>query len=176
MILVAIGSNLPSPDGSTPRQNCERALRLLEREEVRVVDRSRWYRSAAWPPSDQPAFVNGVARVETAFSPMALLECLHRVEAEMGRVRGRPNMARIIDLDLLAFAGQVRCPGQDDDPAALRLPHPRLQERAFVLLPLQEIAPEWTHPVSRRSVAQMIAGLPDRQDCAVMQGPLAEMP
>jgi 2-amino-4-hydroxy-6-hydroxymethyldihydropteridine diphosphokinase len=157
MILVAVGSNLAGPTGS-PQGNCEAALTALAAEGVRVVRRSRWYRSPPWPESEarrQPWYVNGVIVVETALDPEALLAAMHRVEASMGRVRGPDtvNAARPIDLDLIDYDGRV-C------EAAPILPHPRLGARAFVLRPLSEVAPEWVHPVTRTPLATLLAGLP----------------
>ena len=122
MILIAIGGNLTGPDGAPPRENCERALAVLRREGIEILARSRWYRSAAWPPSDQPDYVNGVIRVQSEGPPEALLRRLHDIEAEMGRVRGTANMARVIDLDLLAFGDQIRGNRPHDGPKQLKLP------------------------------------------------------
>ncbi len=166
MILVAVGANLAEPGGTGPMENCERALALLEADGLAILARSRWYRSAPWPRSDQPDYVNGVARVEAHGSPEALMRRLHAIEARMGRIRGAANAARPIDLDLLAFGRLVRGARPERDPTRLRLPHPRLQDRAFVLFPLAEVAPTWTHPASGRSVEEMIADLTEDQDCA----------
>ncbi len=169
MILVAVGANLPDAGGAGPTENCARALALLKADGLAVVARSRWYRSAPWPRADQPAYVNGVARVEARGSPEALLRRLHAIEARMGRIRGAPGAARVIDLDLLAFGRLVRGAESKAARTQLQLPHPRLQDRAFVLFPLREVAPTWTHPVSGRSVEEMISDLADDQDCAPIE-------
>ena len=122
---------------------------------MRTVARSRWYRSAPVPPSDQPWFVNGVAAVETTLDPAALLALLHSVEARFGRVRREKNAARVLDLDLLAYGERVSAP--DDVPV---LPHPRLHQRAFVLRPLAELAPNWRHPRLGMGVQALLAALP----------------
>ena len=113
------------------------------------------------PPSDQPWFVNGVAAVATALAPAPLLALLHRIEAAFGRVRGAPNAARALDLDLLAYGARVQTP----PPGSLEptLPHPRLADRAFVLLPLAEVAPAWYHPATGRPLTELIGALADAQ-------------
>lgn len=155
LILVAIGANLPSRFGP-PAAACEAALRALEERGMVLVRRSRWWESAPVPLSDQPWYVNGVVAVETALSPAALLAELHAVEDVMGRVRTVRNAARVIDLDLLAY-------GQEVLDGNLVVPHPRLAERAFVVLPLAEVAADWRHPVTGASVREMAAALPPGQ-------------
>ena len=164
-IFVALGANLRGPGGDPPRRNCERALAMIAAGGAAVLRRSRWYASAPAPPSDQPDFVNGVARLATDLAPAALLALLQGIEARLGRRRGPRNAARVIDLDLLDWRGRVvgRPAG---DAGRLVLPHPRLHERAFVLLPLQEVAPGWRHPVTGAPIERILAGLPPGQVCA----------
>ncbi|MFN8760134.1 MAG: 2-amino-4-hydroxy-6-hydroxymethyldihydropteridine diphosphokinase [Tagaea sp.] len=158
MILVALGANLPRA-ADTPAQTIDAAIAALDRGATRVRARSRLYESPPWPqPSDQPWYVNAVVRLETAFDPEALLAHLHAIEREFGRVRGSRNAARTLDLDLLDYEGRVR----DGDPT---LPHPRLATRAFVLLPLRDVAPEWRHPLDGRTLAALIAALPTGEIC-----------
>ena len=124
VILVGLGANLASPTHGPPRLTCEAALAELECAGVGIEARSRWYESAPIPPSDQPWYVNGVARLSTALEPAGLLAFLHDIERRLGRVRGAANAARVIDLDLLAHGDRVSDGG--DGPV---LPHPRLAER-----------------------------------------------
>jgi 2-amino-4-hydroxy-6-hydroxymethyldihydropteridine diphosphokinase len=158
VILVGLGANLENPLHGPPRETLAAALARLEEAGVAVRARSPWYRSAPVPLSDQPWYVNAVAEVATERSPAELLELLHAVERGLGRVRGMRNAARSADLDLLDYDSLVSEPGTV--PA---LPHPRLHERAFVLLPLRDIAPSWRHPQLGRSVGELIAALPSDQ-------------
>lgn len=152
MILIALGSNLPSRAGS-PTDTLHAALAELAREHVRVVAVSSFYETPAWPNAADPAFVNAAARIETALSPRVLIARLHEVEQLFGRERGERNAPRTLDLDLLDYEGRV----EDGSPV---LPHPRIASRGFVLVPLRDIAPQWTHPVTGRSLDALIAALP----------------
>ncbi len=158
-ILIAFGANLPSRYGA-PQETLAAALRRLEERGLRILARSRFWLTEPVPVSDQPWFVNGVCAVETALEPEALLALLHAVEAEFGRVRSLPNAPRVLDLDLLAHGRRIvpAQPGQ-----GLCLPHPRLGERAFVLLPLRDVAPGWVHPCSGDTLLSLIARLPADQ-------------
>jgi 2-amino-4-hydroxy-6-hydroxymethyldihydropteridine diphosphokinase len=157
-ILIGLGANLPSPEHGPPVATLEAALAALAGRGLRIRARSRWWQSAPLPVSDQPWYVNGVVEVETALGPEALLALLHEVEAAFGRHRSIPNAPRILDLDLLAYGRLVR-PG----PQPPLLPHPRMAERAFVLHPLAEIRPDWRHPATGLSVAELVARLAPEQ-------------
>src|SRR5258707_3295100 len=121
MFVIGLGATLSRQRYGAPRKALEAALGYLEAEGVSVRRHSRWYETAPVPISDQPWYVNGVAVVATGLEPLALLAVLHRIEAEIGRVRGEVNAARAIDLDLLAYGERVMPP-----PGRLLLPHPRL--------------------------------------------------
>lgn len=146
MILVAIGANLPGPDGAPPLTTCRRAALALDAlPGLRLVALSRWWETAAWPDPSGPRFINGVARLAAcagapAWEPEALLGALHAIEARFGRTRGEPNAPRTLDLDLVDFEGEVR-----DGPGCV-LPHPRAHLRGFVMVPLLEVAPGWVEP------------------------------
>ena len=157
MILVGLGSNLSHSTHGSPHQVLEEALVALESEGVQIIRCSRWHLSEPIPQSDQPWFVNGVIAFMTDLLPDQLLLRLHYVETCFGRIRNIQGEARILDLDLLAYGDTVR----DDD--TLMLPHPRLSERAFVLLPLREVAPNWRHPISGFTVQELITRLPTMQ-------------
>lgn len=165
MILIAIGANLPHADGATPLETCRwAAAQVAAIPGLRVVARSRWYESAPIPPSGQPPYVNGVVAAEVAagtpdgeaVTPESLLRALQAIEARAGRVRSVANAARPLDLDIVAMGDVVRAA---PDPI---LPHPRMGGRAFVLLPLRDVAPGWVDPSSGRTVEDLIAALPDQ--------------
>ena len=156
MILIGLGANLPSAAGP-PRATLEAALARLEASGVHITGCARWYRTAPVPASDQPWFVNGVVRVESALDPKALLALLRRIEGEFGRRRTAPNAARSLDLDIIDYDGRI------ETTPDLVLPHPRMQDRGFVLYPLADIAPGWRHPVSGKTVEELISALPSGQ-------------
>jgi 2-amino-4-hydroxy-6-hydroxymethyldihydropteridine diphosphokinase len=163
MILIGLGANLPAPDGSPPLGTVQKAVTQLGTlPGLRLCGVSRLYLSEPIPPSAQPLYVNAVAALEISPGagepdPLRLLRWLQRIEVDAGRVRGEPNAARTLDLDIIAMGpagGAVRIA---PDPV---LPHPRAHLRAFVLIPLLDVAPDWVHPILRRSAAELLRDLP----------------
>jgi 2-amino-4-hydroxy-6-hydroxymethyldihydropteridine diphosphokinase len=120
---------------------------------VKAGVRSRWFSTAPVPASDQPRYINGVLRLTCDLAPAGLLAALAGLEQAFGRVRGVPDAARTLDLDIIDMGGLVR---DAPDPV---LPHPRAHVRAFVLYPLRDVAPRWVHPVSGRDIGGLIAAL-----------------
>jgi len=160
MILVGIGANLPSDRFGDPMDTCEAACDALERLDfVHIIARSGWFESAPVPLSDQPWFINGVVQVDTKLPPNELLGALHSIEADFGRVRSERNAPRVLDLDLLAY-DDIKI--TDSSP---QIPHPRMHVRAFVLLPLAKINPDWVHPQNGAKLADLIEKLPKDQLC-----------
>lgn len=158
-IFIGAGANLPHPSYASPRETLQAALLELDRRETRVLRYSRWYRTAPVPASDQPWYVNVVAEVATPLSADALLATLHEIEELFGRVRSVPNAARLVDLDLLDYRGEIAGP----QPGKATLPHPRMAGRAFVLRPLADLAPAWRHPISGISIQDLLKALPADQ-------------
>lgn len=154
-VIIAIGSNLPAADGSTPLQTCHWAVGAIARlAGVTGLVRARWYASAAQPAGSGPPYVNGAVHFNLEATPASLLAALQAIEHQAGRTRPAPNAPRTLDLDIIDMGGQVRAA---PDPI---LPHPAAHRRAFVLHPLRDLAPNWTHPVTRQSVHTLLATLP----------------
>ena len=152
MILIALGANLPGRCGPPPA-TLAAAKEAMEKRGIRVLRSSATYLTAPVPASDQPWYHNAVVHVETDLSPLRLLEALQEIESDLGRVRGARNAARIIDLDLLAYNDEIL------DRPELIVPHPRMHERAFVLTPLRDIAPDWAHPVLGETVSGLLENM-----------------
>jgi len=154
MIYVAVGGNLPSTYGS-PMETCEAAVKQLEAAGLTVSAKSSWYETEPVPKSMQPSFINNVVQIETDLDSTALLKLLLKIEKQMGRQRSFKNAPRVIDLDMIAYNDEIN--GSD----FLTLPHPRMQDRAFVLYPLAEIAPDWHHPVLKKTAVELKDALSD---------------
>ncbi|MGB3148163.1 MAG: 2-amino-4-hydroxy-6-hydroxymethyldihydropteridine diphosphokinase [Paracoccaceae bacterium] len=175
---LALGANQNSSLGS-PRATLSHALIELheaverQNESLQLLSVSRFFQSPAFPPGSGPDFVNAVAAVETSLNAEGLLAHLHGVEAWANRVRTGRWQPRTLDLDLLAMGGEIAPDAEEltrwitlppekqakDAPERLILPHPRLQDRAFVLIPMAEIAPLWRHPLTGKTVAEMTEDL-----------------
>ncbi|HEY2070912.1 MAG TPA: 2-amino-4-hydroxy-6-hydroxymethyldihydropteridine diphosphokinase [Rhizomicrobium sp.] len=151
-VIVALGSNVASCAGS-PRETLHAAIVELMRKGLQVLATSRFYESPAWPDSSDPPFINAVSKIQTDLPPTALLACLHEIERGFGRERGARNAPRTLDLDI------IDCDGKIVD-GSLTLPHPRMSTRGFVLIPLRDVAPDWRHPITGKTVSEMIAELP----------------
>jgi 2-amino-4-hydroxy-6-hydroxymethyldihydropteridine diphosphokinase len=158
MILAGIGGNLESAQFGPPRETLSAALAALKDKHIRILTRSGWYRTEPVPRSDQPWFINAVISLATDLDPNDLLTFLQTIETRFGRVRREANAARVLDLDILDYQGQVM------DTCSLVLPHPKLHQRRFVLAPIAEIAPDWRHPIWGLSAAQLLSRLPGVQE------------
>ena len=157
MILVALGSNIGGPWGS-PRQAVMRALVELNQFPVKLKMASSLIITKPYGVLNQPDFVNAVALIETALSPEALMAKLHAIERAAGRRRRKRWGPRCLDLDLLDYHGLTRS-GARNTLKPLRLPHPGIADRKFVLAPMLEVAPTWRHPINHQTASDMLKKL-----------------
>jgi 2-amino-4-hydroxy-6-hydroxymethyldihydropteridine diphosphokinase len=150
-IYLSLGSNL-----GDRRANLARAVQLLNASGVRVLRVSSIFETEPMYLVAQPRFLNQVVEAETALFPRQLLSTARGIEKTVGRKPGTQNGPRVIDIDIVLFAKSVlNFPG-------LVVPHPRMAERRFVLEPLAELAPDLRHPVTRRTVREMLAQVMDQ--------------
>ena len=160
MILIGLGANLPTEKFGSPRAALGAALHAIEQKGIQIKQRAPWYQTAPVPISDQPWYVNGVAELTTDQSPSEVIAILLELENSFGRVRTARYAPRILDLDLLAYKDQIII---GTTPSDLTVPHPRMQGRSFVVLPLRNIAPVWCDPVSGLTINEIANQLPKDQ-------------
>lgn len=178
---IGLGGNLSSAEGRPEATLTAALTRLAAVPGLRLRAVSRFFRTPAFPPGSGPDYVNAAALVDTTLAPEALLAALHAIESDLGRERTTRWAARVVDLDLLvagdailpSAAEQARwraLPSEDQrraTPTTLILPHPRLQDRGFVLIPLLDIAPGLRVPGLDRTVAELARALPETDRAAI---------
>lgn len=158
MKIIALGANLPSDYGS-PAETLQAAVRAIAGRGITVIAASHIWITAPVPfHADHPWYHNGVIAVESELGPHALLAQLLDIEQAFGRVRTVRNAPRLLDLDLIAYDDAIIGDGPD-----LIVPHPRMHERAFVLMPLSDIADDWTHPQMGVNLKTLLAAVPADQ-------------
>jgi 2-amino-4-hydroxy-6-hydroxymethyldihydropteridine diphosphokinase len=181
-LLVALGANLPFGD-NPPAETLWQATKALSKEGMSLLALSRFYATPCFPAGAGPDYVNAAAVLQSdgVDDLASILARLHAVEARFGRERAQRWGMRTLDLDLLAVGDSVLPNAATQDrwrlmpadaqiavaPDQLILPHPRLQDRAFVLVPLADVAPDWVHPRTGLTVLQMLAALPTTDRDAV---------
>ena len=153
VVYISLGSNLGDRAAMIAR-----ALAAMNSASIRVLRESSLYLTEPVGTPGQAWFLNAVVEAETSLLPLQLLHALLKIERELGRRRITPHGPRTIDLDLLFYGSSV-IRGRE-----LEIPHPRLTERKFVLIPLAQIAPEFRHPILHKSVTQLLAETPDRSE------------
>lgn len=164
MIVIGFGANEDSRFGQ-PAATFERAYDALSEQNIQILQKSSlWATSPVGDNSGDRLFINAIISVTTNLQPQELMSTLLNIEQEFGRKRSYQNAPRGIDLDLIVYNGQVI---QADD---LTLPHPRMDSRGFVLWPLQEIAPDFIHPVSQKPISALISELADDQKGEIYEG------
>jgi 2-amino-4-hydroxy-6-hydroxymethyldihydropteridine diphosphokinase len=172
--LVALGSNI-SDDLDKSLNVVEQSIEIISVNSMKLLNKSQFYQTPAFPIGSGPDFINCVLSVETDLSPDELLIVFHEIEATLGRKRGKRWEQRVIDIDLLCYEDLVK-PNKSivtewidmalseqikRTPEHLILPHPRIQDRAFVLVPMADVAPNWRHPVIGQTTLEMRDALPN---------------
>ncbi len=147
---LGLGTNL-----GDRKENLRKAIEAIALK-LSVCKQSSIYETAAWGYTDQPDFLNQVIEVETGLTPLRLLNFLKRTEVELGRIENFRYGPRLIDIDILFYDDLVK------NTSRLQIPHPRIPERAFVLVPLNEIAPALEHPVLGKTITELLEDVPDK--------------
>lgn len=157
-VFLSLGSNM-----GERRANLRTAATLIEKEIGKIVKSSHLYETQAWGKTDQDPFLNQVVMANTTLEPRDLLEAITRIEREMGRQRKEKWGPRIIDVDILFYGKRViRDKG-------LEIPHPELHERAFVLVPMMEIAPDLEHPILKKAIDELYMACTDPSDVVLLE-------
>lgn len=171
--IIALGANLPSAYGS-PLETLREAVRMMPSEGIVVLVQSRWFSSPAWPEGSGPDYINAVAEIAFGRSADSLLASLHRIETALGRSRSddpaKRWASRPCDLDVISYGESIlpslkqwqfisAAPPEAPRPGAI-IPHPLVHKRAFALVPLLDIAPNWRHPVLQKTISELVEALP----------------
>ena len=153
MIFLGIGSNLSSSFGDR-FANIDLAVSLLKKNNIKLLKKSSYYETLSYPNKKDPKFINIVVSVETSLKPLDLMSILIKIEEQLERKRFKKNEPRTCDLDIIDYKNVVATLKFNN--SELNIPHKNLSERNFVLLPLKEICPNWTHPKSNKNVDELI--------------------
>jgi 2-amino-4-hydroxy-6-hydroxymethyldihydropteridine diphosphokinase len=180
-MIIALGSNQQAAEAS-PQLIVEQAIEALHGRGPVIRKISRFYQTPCFPVGAGPDYVNGACLLETTWSPSEVIKTLHAIEQEFGRKRIQRWGQRTLDLDLIGVEDLV-CPSlkthdkwrnldlatqKSEAPTELIVPHPRVQDRAFVLIPMMDIAPDWVHPILGLSVSEMLDALPSGEKVDVI--------
>ena len=166
MIFLGIGSNLPSDYGDR-FFNINLAMAYLDSYEIKIIKTSSFYETPSYPNAKNPKFINVVVEVDTNLQPTDLASVLIYVEEKLGRKRNKKNDPRTCDIDILDFNNKAI--KFDYNGLDFIVPHEQLKNRNFVLIPLQEIAPNWTHPVTKVSVKSLIERLSNKDKNSILK-------
>ncbi len=177
-VLLGLGANLPF-GASAPRETLKAALEMLARSGLAGPARSKFYETEPVPRSDQPNFIKCVLSVTTDLPPLEVLSACQQTEQAFGRERNARWSARTLDIDILAYDNlvlpglrewhRIADGGPDQKMPTLVLPHPRVHRRAFVLVPLAELMPEWRHPLLDRTAIELLSGISHAERATVRQ-------
>jgi len=158
---IAIGSNL-----GNKKLNIELAKFKLHNNSIKIVQSSSNYETDSWPDSTKPKFINVVVKIKTMLSPEDLLNVCNKIELELGRKRFKKNEPRTCDIDIIDYDQKII---KSNNTNKLNLPHPCIEQRNFVLLPLFEISKNWKHPVKKANIAKLISFLKEEDLRAIKQ-------
>ena len=149
-IIIGIGGNIKSDDGSHPIHVAMKAINSLENYSIQVIEQSSWYESEPIPKSNQPNFFNCIVFANTILNELDVLKVLHKIEHTLGRKRKTVNEPRVIDLDLIDYSNKILSNKE------IIIPHPRAHTRRFVMEPLAELDPNWVHPILKTNVYKIL--------------------
>ena len=152
-IIIGIGGNIKSDDGSHPIHVAMNAINCLQNYSIQVTKQSSWYESQPIPKSDQPNFFNCIVFAKTTLNELDVLKSLHKIEHKLGRQRKFLNEPRVIDLDLIDYSDKILKNNE------IIIPHPRAHIRRFVMEPLAELDPNWVHPILKIEVSEILKKL-----------------
>ena len=156
-VFLAIGSNL----GDRFR-NIELAKMMLSDNRIKILKSSSFYETLSWPNIKNPKFLNVVLEIETNLRPLSLLDLCKKIEKSLGRKKSKKNSPRVCDIDILDY-------NKRNENNGINLPHPRLHQRNFVLIPLFEISKKWTHPKSKDHIKTLILKLSKKDITSIKQ-------
>ena len=156
-VFLAIGSNL----GDRFR-NIELAKMMLSDNRIKIMKSSSFYETLSWPNIKNPKFLNVVLKIETNLRPLSLLDLCKKIEKSLGRKKSKKNSPRVCDIDILDY-------GKRNENNGINLPHPRMHQRNFVLIPLFEISKKWIHPKSKDHIKTLILKLSKKDITSIKQ-------
>jgi 2-amino-4-hydroxy-6-hydroxymethyldihydropteridine diphosphokinase len=156
MILLSLGSNLPSKFGNS-RETLLKCYDFFNNTDIQILQKSSLYESIAVPNKFDPKFINSVISIKTNFSPEQLMQYIFEVEKKFERKREQLNAPRTCDIDIVDFNGEII--NISNNKISLQIPHPRLEQRSFVLYPISEIDKNWKSPLSGKRIDQLIEDL-----------------
>ena len=166
MIFLALGSNLTSSFGDR-FENINLAISYLEGYKIQIIKKSNFYETYSYPNKKNPKFINVVISVKTNLPPVDLMSVLLFIEEKLERMRNKKNDPRTCDIDIIDYNGQILDFKYNN--LNLKVPHKDLVFRNFVLLPLQEISPEWKHPVTKENISTLINKLPEEDKKSILK-------
>ena len=156
LVYLAFGSNL-----GDRKNNLNKALRLLKKDNIIIKKISKLYRSKSWPNENFPEFINFVVLIETKFNLKKLFTKIKNVESQVGRIKSKRNFPRVCDIDIIDFNGQIIQKKIGNNK--INVPHERMHSRNFVLLPLFEINKDWFHPKLCKNIVFLLSNLSSEQ-------------